>query len=174
MLIRFNFFLLLISAIVMLPAYASAQDKDIKPLAENASLADTQIWLTAAIRKNASYKTRATSASVDGVTFEGCKLNFTVAQKSGSTAHAVMGATTRTYTVKQKAAFDLSLLVPDDVRPTDHAVPELQTITVGFRSPDPGAPPLARQVSELVVKYEAAEQIRAALVHAHRLCVPAN
>ncbi len=174
MLNTFRFSLLLLAAILVSPDYASAQSKDFKSLPDKASLAETQKWLVAAIGKNASYKARASSATVADIAFEGCKLSYTVEQKSGSTAHATMGATTRTYKVKHEVAFDLSFVFPDDIRLADHPFPELQTIVIGLRAADSQSQKTPLQETEIVVKYEAAEQIRAALVHAQRLCVRSN
>ena len=165
-------FTLLLTAAAVMPMYASAQSKNVKPLVDNASLPETRKWLVEAIGKYASYKTPVTSASISDVKFEGCKVSFTLVRKTGTSGQDVMGVTRRTHTVKQETAFDLSFVEPEGIRLTDHIFPEFQMLTVRFRSGEPSTAP-DREV-EIVVKQEAAEHIRTALVHARRLCTTGN
>jgi hypothetical protein len=146
-----------------------AQGKPVKPLSETAPLPDTQKWLVEAIRKNASYKTRVNSAVVSKVKFEGCNLGFTIVRKTGTTGQDVMGVTTRTHTVKQDVAFDLSFIEAEGIRLSDHILTEFQTITIRFRAADPSTS--ADRDVEIIVKHEAAEPIRAALKRARKLCI---
>ena len=161
-------FTLLLIAVAIVPVCVSAQAKNVKPLADNASLPETRKWLVDAIGKYASYKTPVTSASVSAVKFDGCKLSFTLVRKTGTSGQDVMGVTRRTHTVKQETAFDLSLIQPEGIRLTEHIFPEFQTLTVRFRSGEPST--AADREVEIVVKHEAATYIHSALVHARLLC----
>ena len=152
--------------LLTLSASIAAQSKSIKPLPDDASLVGTQKWLVATIGKNASYKTRVTSASVSDVKFDGCKLSYIAIRKSGSAAHDTMGTRTRVATVKQEIAFDLSFIAEDGIRLADHVYPEFQTITIKFRS--------GQGDVEIVVRHEAGEPIRQALQHARTLCIQKN
>ena len=159
---------ILLVALTMLPTYAAAQGKTVKPLSDTASITETQKWLVDALAKYTSFKTPVNSASVSNVKFDGCTLSFAVVRKTGTSGQDVMGMTRRTHTLKQEMAFDLSFVESEGIKLTDHVLPELQILTVRFRTGDPSAA-VEREV-EIVVRQEAAEQIRSALVHARRLC----
>ena len=167
---KFKYGLLLLAAAVILPACVAAQGKGVKPLADNASLAETQSWLVENIRKYGSYKSRVTSVAISNVKFDSCALTIALVRKSGSTAHDTMGATARINSVKQEISFDLSFVETDGIQLTDHIYPEFQTIVVRFRAGGPSAPADQIRDTELVVKSEAGEQIRSALIHAQKLC----
>lgn len=164
-----------IGCLIFLPALIFAQGKTVKPLAENASLAETQKWLVDALAKNASYKTQVNSEAVSNAKFESCRLSYTLVRKTGAKSQDTMGVTTRTHTAKTDVSFDLSFVEAGGIQLADHIFPDFQTITIKFREGGVAAssPALNTDV-ELVVKYEAGEAIKAALLHAQRLCTSKN
>ena len=157
--------------VMILVGDAAAQEKGIKPLAENASITETRRWLIEAIGKNASYKSRVNSATVSNVVFEGCKLSYTVNRKTGSVAQDVMGVTTRVHSAKQEVGFDFSFVEPEGIGLTDHIYPDFQVVTVRFRegSVVASSPNISRDV-EIIVKRGSGEAIQSALKRARRLC----
>ena len=168
---RFKIFILLSFTLLLGPAFSSAQNKTIKPLAENANLADTQKWLVENLTKHATYKTRVNSASVSGVKFDGCSVGMTVTRKTAVAAQDVMGVTTRTHSSKQDVAFHLSIVEPDGVAVSDHIFPEFQIVTVKFRAGDQTTTSANDgREHEIIVKREAGDAIRDALLHARKLC----
>lgn len=168
---RFKLFILLLFGFIIGPALISAQNKGIKPLRESATLAETQKWLIDNLTKYATYKTRVNSASVSDVKFDGCSIAMTVVRKTAVAAQDVMGVTTRTHSSKQDIAFHLTFVEPDGVAVGDHIFPEFQVITIKFRAGDhtSDAQNDSRE-HEVIVKREAGDAIRDALLHARQLC----
>ena len=168
---RFKIFVLLSFAFIVVPAFVSAQNKSIKPLAQGANLADTQKWLIDNLTKHATYKTRVNSASVADVKFDGCSVGMTVVRKTAVAAQDVMGVTTRTHSSKQDIAFHLSFVEPDGVSVSDHIFPEFQVVTVKFRAGDQTSTSgNDGREHEIIVRRGAGEAVRDALLHARKLC----
>lgn len=165
-----RFFLPVLIAIAIASTFVNGQNRPVKPLPENASLAETRKWLIEAIPKYASYKTRVNSASVSNVKFEGCSLAMTIVRKTATAIQDVVGVTTRTHSSKQEITFDLSFVEPDGIGLADHIFPEFQTITVKFRSDASATPSQLSRDHEIIVKQEAGEAIRSALILARRHC----
>lgn len=153
----FSFVLLIVSAV-------PAQDS-IKPLAENASIADTQKWLAEALTKHASFKARASASTVSDVKFEGCDLRFRLVRRTGGISQDAVGVTTRVNTVKTDVAFDMAQIEQDGVEITDHLLPQFQILTIRYRTDTQ-----AERLQELVVREEAAEHFKSAFTHARRIC----
>src|ERR687890_625799 len=100
---------LLGAALFAISASAPAQKRNqIQPPPERASLTETQQWLTGAIAKFASYKTRMDTVSLSNVAFEGCSFNFTQKRKWGTVSSATMGATRTTNVSKNDISIDLA------------------------------------------------------------------
>jgi hypothetical protein len=166
-LVRFAFLLF-----VMLPVVANAQGKNIKSLPENASLDDTRKWLVQAVEKYGSYSTQVNSASVSKVKFENCKFSFSVLKKTGSDVLDNVGVRrTKTHSASQQVAFDLPFIEQDGVAVTDYIYPDFQVITIRFRKgSEVSTTSEPSRDLEIIVRREAGEAIRAAFVHARKLC----
>ncbi len=157
-----------LSLVLLIVSLTSAQDS-VKPLGENASIADTQKWLEDALTRHGSFKARAASSTVSDVEFDGCDLSFTLIRKSGGISQDAVGVTTRVNTVKTDVAFNVGRIDADRLEITDHLLPEFQILTIRYRTDTQ-----AERLQELVVRQEAAEHIKSALAHARRLCSARN
>jgi hypothetical protein len=162
--------LFLIAILFALGAQTFAQKT---PPAENASAGELHKWISTALTKYGSYKTRTGAVDISNVRFDGCTIKYTVTQKSGSTSTAVMGATRTMNTLKNEVSIDLPLLSSGGVKLSDHVYPDLQTIEMVLKKT--GVSGLADdRVIELAVKREAGDAIRSALLRAARGCSGQN
>ena len=164
-------FILLTAAVFAISASLSAQKRnEIKPPSESASLAENQQWIGEALAKFGSYKTRLEAMTVSKVSFDACRFSFTETRKSGSTSTATMGATTTTNVSKNDISIDLAKVRPDGISLEDHIYPELQTIKIWYAGFDLAEGSTAGRVYQIVVKHEAGDAIKTALLQAKRLC----
>ena len=163
---------LLIATLVIFGSQALAQ-KSVEPPADDARAEDVQKWLSGALVKYGSYKTRGGVLDVSNVRFEGCTLKYTVTRKSGSTSTAVMGATRTVNITKDEVSLDVALMSNDGVKLSDHIYPELQTIEIGLKKDEVSGSGDDR-VIEIVVKQEAGKAIRTALLQSARNCSTKN
>jgi hypothetical protein len=147
---------------------------EIKPPAETASLADTRSWIAEALVKYGSFKTRMETVTLSKVTFDGCGVTFTETRKSGSTSTATMGATRTTSVSKNDISIDLAKVRPDGISLEDHIYPELQSIKIWYAGFDLAEGSTAGRIYYVVVKTEAGEAIKSALLQMKRLCMAPN
>jgi hypothetical protein len=136
---------------------------DVKPPPETATLADSQKWFVDTFTRYASYKTRVQSVTISSAKFDGCAFTFTQTRKAGSVSTATMGATRTVNTVKDDVSLNLSTLLPDGIKVSDHIYPELQTLELKFAGDE--------RIVEIVVKGEASEAFKSALLQIRRLCI---
>ncbi len=144
----------------------SQKHDEIKSLPDTATLAESQKWFTETFVKYASYKTRATTVDFSNAKFDGCTFSFTQVRKSGSVSTAVMGATRTVNSVKEEISFDNSLIAPDGITVTDHVYPEIQTLELKLTND--------ARIVEIVVKREASDAMKAAIMQIRRLCTAKN
>jgi hypothetical protein len=156
---------LFLAAAIFVSAIEARPQKreEIKPLAETATLAESQKWFADSFVKYASYKTRVVTVTVSNPKFDGCTFTYTQVRKFASTSTATMGATRTTNTVKDDISFDMSRISADGINIADHIYPELQTLELKFA--DDG------RIVEVVVKTGASEALRSALIQIRRLCL---
>jgi hypothetical protein len=160
--------LFLIAALFIFGSHAFAQ-KSIEPPDENASAEEAQKWLSGALVKYGSYKTRVEIVDISNVRFEGCTIKYTVTRKSGSTSTAVMGATRTVNSTKDDVSIDTGLMTEAGTTLSDHIYSELQTIEIVAKTESPSGLGDDRPI-ELVVKREAGKAIRAALLRLAHGC----
>ena len=165
-------FLLMAAVFVFVSSAAAQKRNDIKPLSEAASLAESQKWLIDVFPKNASYKTRMTTATVSNPKFDGCTFSFAQTRTSGSTATDTMGATRTTHQLKDDTSIQMDKVRPDGITLRDHIYPHVRTIQIWMSGFDLEAGSNNGRIYEIVVKHEASEPIKAALVQIQRLCAP--
>ena len=162
-------------ALLIFATGAPAQKRDgIKPPPSTASLAEIQGWLVGTIGKYASYKTRVTNGKLSNVKFDGCTLGYTETRTSGSISTATMGTTRTTNAAKDETSIDLTKVKPDGISLEDHIYPELQTIKISMSGSDLTQGSANDRLVEIVVKREAADAIKTALMQIARLCSPKN
>jgi len=161
-------FFFLIAALFVLGSHGLAQ-KLVAPPDENASVEEVQKWLSSALVKYGSYKTRVDAVEISNVRFEGCTIKYTLTRKSGSTSTAVMGATRTVNATKDDVSIDAAPMTDAGVKLSDHVYSELQTIEIGARTGDVSGLSDDRPI-EMVVKREAAKAIRMALLQIARGC----
>jgi hypothetical protein len=160
-------FIFLIAVLLLFGLTTEAQK--VEPVKENASAEELQKWIASSITKYGSYKTRASLVAISNVRFDGCTLKYEVTRKSGTVSTAVMGATRTVNTVKEDVDVDSRLMSKDNVAIVDNVYPELRTIEISVRNAQTTGIGDNR-IIELVVKQEAADAIRSALIQSHRLC----
>lgn len=163
--------ILVLFTISLLPIFAAAQNKGVRPLAADASLAETQTWLIDAITKYASYKSRVSSADVSSVKFDRCSMSISMVRRTAAASQDALGVRTKTHSAKQEISFDFTFVAPDGIELADHIFPEFRVVKIKFRSDANVTPSVLSRDHEMVVKEEAGEAIRDALVHAYKLCM---
>jgi hypothetical protein len=146
------------------------KSESLKPLPETATLAETRDWLIVTLPKYGSYKTRLEAVTLGNVKFDSCDMTFTHTRKLGSISTATMGATRTTNVVKTDIAIDLIKIRPDGISVENHIYPELRTLQIWMSGFDLSRDSNNGRVYEIVVKTEAAEPIKTALVRIQRLC----
>ena len=163
--------ILLTAALFAISSSAPAQKRnEIKPPAETASLAESQQWIAETLVKYGSYKTRVEAMTLSKVTFDGCGVTFTETRKSGSTSTATMGATRTTNVSKNDISIDLGKVRADGISLEDHIYPELQTVKVWYSGFDLSEGSTEGRIYYIVVKRDAGDAIKMALVQIRRLC----
>jgi hypothetical protein len=156
--------LLLTATIFVAATSMHAQKRDVeKPPPETATLVESQKWFVDSFAKYASYKTRVQTVTISNAKFDGCTFTFTQTRKAGSVSTATMGATRTVNTVKDDVSLNLSTLLPDGIKVSDHVFPELQTLELKFAGDE--------RIVEIVVKGEASEAFKSALLQIRRLCI---
>ncbi|PYT01638.1 MAG: hypothetical protein DMF63_01980 [Acidobacteria bacterium] len=167
-------FLFVIATLFAFGSTAAAQKSDsIKPPPDSAAAEEVQKWLASSITKYGSYKTRTTSVAISDVRFEGCTIRYTQTQKSGSVSTATMGVTRTINTVKDDIEIDAAIMSKDHIKLLDHIYPELRTIEINLKNSQTTGVGDSR-IIELVVKAEAADAIRTALIQSARICALKN
>ncbi|HUR99215.1 MAG TPA: hypothetical protein VMZ26_14200 [Pyrinomonadaceae bacterium] len=143
---------------------------EIKPLPENASLAETQQWLADALGKHASYKTRFDAVTLSNIKISGCTVAFTETDKRNRVSTATMGTTRTTNVSKNDIIIDLAKVRADGISLEDHIYPELQSIKIWYAGFDLAKGSTAGRIYYIVAKLEAAGAIKTALVQIQRQC----
>jgi hypothetical protein len=166
-----KFILLTATLFAISVSFVSGQKRNaIKPPSETASLTETQQWLIAVLGKYASSKTRMETVSLSNIKFEGCSFNFTQTRKWGSVSSATMGATRTTDVAKNDISIDLAKVRPDGIALEDHLYPELENIKFWYAGFDLTQGSTDGRIFYVVVKREAADAIKSALIQIQRLC----
>ncbi len=164
-------FILLTAAVLAVSGFASGQKtSEVKPPPETASLTETQQWLVAALGKYASYKTRVEAATLSNVKFDNCTFNFTETRKMGSVSTATMGTTRTTNVSKNDVSINLAKVRADGISLEDHIYPELQTIKLGYVGSGLTPQTTDGRVYYIVVKRDAGDAMRTALLQIQGLC----
>jgi hypothetical protein len=157
----------LIAATFTVAIATHAQKRDVvTPPPETATLAETQKWFVDSFPKYGSFKTRVQTVTISNPKFEGCTFTFTQTRKAGSVSTATMGATRTVSTIKDDFSIDASRLTADGIKIVDNIFPELQTLELKFANDS--------RIVEIVVKAEASDPFRSALIQIGRLCKANN
>lgn len=162
---------LVVLLISLVPVVATAQNRGVRPLAANASLDETRKWLIEAIAKYASYSSRVSSAEVSNVRFNDCSMTIAMIRRTAAATRDTLGVRTRTRSEKQDIAFDLVFIEAGGIELSDHIFPQLKVIKIKFRSDASTTPSVLSPDHEIVVRKEAGEAVRDALLHAYKLCM---
>lgn len=162
--------LILMIAFAACPSHAVAQDK-VKPPNEDASRVELEKWLVHVLGKQASYRTRSMSVSVEKVKLTGCTISYSVVRRSNPVNNDTVNAVLKTKGVKSEVDLDAARIEPNGIEIVDHVLPEFQTIVIRerFGASVPPAAGSSRSV-EIVVKYEAAGAIKTALERFRNYC----
>ena len=193
---RTRIFLYAILLVIFLCATGFAQkDKGVTPLADNASLADTEAWLVKVIAKNGTYHAGGSKKSIADMKFDGSKVSYTLyservpgdspedarPENSDSNAREESGAESSATVFK----YDLKDLDAENV--LTKAVPNVAKMTAVILQSMPGQNSVGlttpfkkntilstKPTASLVVKEAVADQVKAALTHAIKLSQTPN
>jgi hypothetical protein len=141
---------------------AAYSQKNVVGPAENATLEETSKWLVANFSKYSKYTTPGREFSVSNAKFAGCKLSYTETTRFGSTSYAVMGTTVTRSNAKRDLVIDLAAIDPAKIETADHLLPDLKYLRMPKSA---GLSP-----TEIVVKAEAADALKAAFARGAELC----
>ena len=155
-------------------AVIAQKSEKIKPPPETSPVAETQQWLIAALGKYGTYKTRVESITLSNLKFDGCAFTFTRTRKSGSTSTATMGPTRTTYAAKDDIKIQIQDVRAEGIALEDHIYPEIQTIKIWMTGFDLTEGSSAGRIYDIVVKREAGDALKTALMQIQRSCVAKN
>lgn len=171
----FGYLLCGLFSLAVLPVDVRSQDASrLKRLPEQASLAETQKWLTDSIVKAAGYRTERFSTKAANVKFEACTISFSTMKQSDSIATATMGATKTVTSVRKVVSIDLARIPPAGIFLTGNLYPHLMNIVFSLAGPptvpDEISGTISSTAAEVVVKKEDAERLREGFVRFAKLC----
>ncbi len=178
-----RFLLYSFTLMLIFSALCVAQEKSkITPLAENASLEDTQKWLKKAVEKYFEFHYNSIYFNVSEVKFSGCELSYTVTRQTNSYIKSPGFSIDASAETKKPFKVNFAELDPEGlVLKNDEQNKELKALVLAAPKISPGEPAIGTEPSEpvknydlLILKAEAGEPVKFAFVRAIKLCQSAR